>query len=302
MRTRCLAVLLGGCGCAAFALFWAGCSAGSSDSGGYGAGQAGTGGTIPLDGQVLDTQTGDTTSLIDGLNYDSSGTLTAEVFGHSASTLYKLDPDTKAVTVVGDFSGCDQVIDIALDKDSNLWGTTFDGLYTIDKDTAKCKLVKSGSSYPNSLSFVPEGVLDDNAETLVGYSGSDYVKIDRVTGDMETVGGLGSGYSSSGDIVSVIGGATYLTVKGNGCGDCLIEVDPKTGDMVKNWGKVGYESVFGLAFWGGSVYGFSDGGKLFEVQFSGSAFNTVEIATGGPSDLSFWGAGSTTAAPLHPVY
>src|SRR5262245_11152289 len=29
-----------------------------------------------------------------------------EVFGHSAHTLYRLDPLTKEVTVVGDFEGC----------------------------------------------------------------------------------------------------------------------------------------------------------------------------------------------------
>src|SRR5690349_7334823 len=49
----------------------------------------------------------------------------AEVFGHSASTLYKLNPDTKEVTVVAQFSGCSSVIDIALDADSNIIGTTF---------------------------------------------------------------------------------------------------------------------------------------------------------------------------------
>ncbi|HQP39411.1 MAG TPA: hypothetical protein PLI95_29715 [Polyangiaceae bacterium] len=72
--------------------------------------------------------------------------------------------------------------------------------------------------------------------------------------------------------------------------------------MVKNWGDVGYGSVFGLAFWAGSVYGFSDDGDLFEITFDGGKLKTAVIPTGGPSDLSFWGAGSTTAAPLTPVY
>src|SRR5262245_35479269 len=51
-------------------------------------------------------------------------TLPSEVYGNSADTLYKLDPDTKAVEVVGKFVGCTSVIDIALDKDSRLFGTT----------------------------------------------------------------------------------------------------------------------------------------------------------------------------------
>ena len=39
-----------------------------------------------------------------------------EVYGHSADTLFALDPKTKAVTEVGKFSGCGPVIDIALDE------------------------------------------------------------------------------------------------------------------------------------------------------------------------------------------
>jgi hypothetical protein len=60
----------------------------------------------------------------------------AIVYGESASTLYRLDPNTKAVTIVGDFSGCSSVIDLALDKDSNLYVTTFAGLYTVNSSTA----------------------------------------------------------------------------------------------------------------------------------------------------------------------
>jgi len=227
--------------------------------------------------------------------------LESEVFGHSSEMLYKLDPKTKAVSIVGKFSGCTDVIDIALDKDSKLFATTFDGLFTINKQSAACSKVSSGS-YPNSLSFVPQGTVDADEEALVGYLGADYVRIDKTTGKVTTIGGLTGGYQSSGDIVSVQGGATYLTVKGGNCGDCLFEVNPTTGDMVKNWGDVGYGSVFGLAFWAGSVYGFSDDGELFEITFDGGTLKTAVIPTGGPSDLSFWGAGSTTSAPLTPVY
>src|SRR5262245_62325508 len=86
-----------------------------------------------------------------------------EVFGHSADTLYKLDPITKEVTVVGLFSGLngDSMIDIALDKDGNMVGTAFGGLYNIDKTTGNSTLIVAGS-FPNSLSFVPQGTVDPN--------------------------------------------------------------------------------------------------------------------------------------------
>src|SRR6478609_9556762 len=49
-----------------------------------------------------------------------------EVFGHSADTLYKVDPDTNAVTVVAKFKDCSAVTDIALDEGSNLYASAND--------------------------------------------------------------------------------------------------------------------------------------------------------------------------------
>jgi hypothetical protein len=227
-----------------------------------------------------------------------------EVFGHSASTLYRLDPGTKDVVVVGDFRGCKNVIDIALDETGALYGTAFHELYTIDKTTAVCSLVAEGN-YPNSLSFVPKGTVSATEEALVGYEMSDYVVIDKKTGAVQKIGSLGSDYHSSGDIVSVKGGKTFLTVKdarlAGECTqyDCLVEVDPSTGAFRHNWGSIQHRNVFGLSFWGGNLYGFDDAGELFEVTLSGAGLTTKSIAIpGNPRDLEFWGAGSSTAAPL----
>lgn len=224
-----------------------------------------------------------------------------EVFGHSAWTLYKLHPITKEVTTVGDFVDCTtDVIDIALDKDGHMVGTTFAGLYNIDKKTAQCSLIAAGQ-YPNSLSFVPEGTVDAGAEALVGFEKSTYVRIFTDTGEKQTIGTLDGGYESSGDLVSVIGGGTYLTVLGGpeNCGDCIIEVNPTTGAFVKNVGPLGHPKVFGLAFWGGVAYGFDGQGKLFQIDLTTALTTDIPLA-GVPSLLSFYGAGSTTAAALEP--
>lgn len=222
-----------------------------------------------------------------------------EVYGHSPSVLYRLDPQTKQVTVIGSFSGCDSnVIDIALDADSHMYATTFGGLHRVDRATAACTPI-AGGSYPNSLSFVPAGTLDPNVEALVGYQGSTYVRIDPNSGSITNVGSIGGGYASSGDIVSVKGGGTYLTVTGQGCGDCLVEVNPSNGALVKNWGPVGHAQVFGLAFWGGRAYGFSNAGALFEVSFGSDTVTSVLIdVPNAPAGLQFWGAGSSTSVPL----
>jgi hypothetical protein len=219
----------------------------------------------------------------------------AEVFAQSASTLYRLDPLTKVVTAVGGFSGVNSsVIDIAIDKEGQMFAATFGGLYRVDKATAACTLIASGS-YPNSLSFVPRGTLDPNVEVLVGYNGASYVRISTTTGVVTPIGVLSGGYVSSGDIVSVIGGGTYLTVKSATCADCIVEVNPVTGDLVKLIGPLGHSDVFGVAFWGGSAYGFNNGGELFQVDLTNGATTSIDPGLDG---LSFWGAGSTTAAPL----
>ncbi len=229
-----------------------------------------------------------------------------EVFGHSKDTLYRLDPVTKAVTTVGTFKNCASIIDIALDEKSALYGVSYEILYQIDKTTATCTEIAKGD-YPNSLSFVPKGTLDPNEEALVGYVGGDYYRIDVSTGARTKVGALGGNLISSGDIVSVKGdakneGRTYLTVKGGTkCNqkDCLVEVDPATGKMKKDWGSVEHEEVFGLSFWAGKIYGFSNKGDLFEVTFGTSQLATTPIAIPQkPTGLSFWGAGSTTSAPV----
>lgn len=219
----------------------------------------------------------------------------AEFFGHTATALYRVDPKSGSTALVGNFDGCTYVNDIAIDKRGVIYGTTGTALWIISGVDAHCTLVAKGV-FPNSLSFVPANVLAPE-ETLVGFEGADYVRIDTSNGTKSKVGSMAGGYTSSGDIVSVIDGATYVTVKGNGCADCLVEVDPKTGNITTNWGDVGHVDVFGIAFWGGKVYGFANDGTLFEATLSNGAVQATTIPVSG-SVLAWAGAGSTTAAPL----
>ncbi len=275
------------------------CAEGSDDQvGGSGEGAAtGTGGT---------TTTGDDGtggSFTTASSMGGGPPLMAEVFGHSASTLYKLNPETKAVGIVGNFAGCQSVTDIALDQASNLYGTTNEGLWAIDRATAACTLISRGV-YPNSLSFVPAGTLDATTEALVGFVDDQYVRIDPVSGAIQNIGDPWSnGFISSGDIVSVKNGPTFLTIKDadsgqNQCADCLVEINPATGAIMTSYTNLGYDRVFGTAFWAGSVYGFTTEGELFEVTIVDGELMTTPIQT--PQGLSFWGAGSTTSAPPVP--
>ena len=219
------------------------------------------------------------------------------VYAHSPTVLYKVDPVAKTMTTIGNFSAncaAENVIDIAVDANNNGYATTFAGVYKLNLTNANCTLIKSGA-YPNSLSFVPAGTLDPNVEALVGYNGATYVRIDTTNGNVTTVGSLTGGYSSSGDIVSVKNGGTFLTVTGNNCGDCLLQIDPKTGNMKQNYGSINHGAVFGLAFWAGTAYGFDDSGELFSITWQNNQLTTTNIPT--TKGLQFWGAGSTTSAP-----
>jgi hypothetical protein len=225
----------------------------------------------------------------------------AEVFGHSADTLYRLDPETKEVTVVGAFDGCDaSIIDIALDADSNMFGTAYGSLWSIDRHSGACTLIADGD-YPTSLSFVPAGTVDPDREALVGFVDADYIRIDPETGAITPLGALEGGLASSGDMVSVAGGGSWLTVTDDGaCADvdCIVQINPADGTVMVDYGPLPYAQVFGIAFWAGRAYGFARSGELFEIAFDGHTVMTTLIdIPDAPAGLEFFGAGSTTSAP-----
>lgn len=247
----------------------------------------------PGDDASLDAQTAD--------EPDAGPPPKAIVYGHTPDTLYSYDVATSTVTLVGAFTNCSvgntaQVIDLAIDSQMNAYVTTFDGFYSVDLTTAKCTLIHAGA-YPNSLSFVPAGTLDPNLEALVGYFGNSYTRVNVGTGVTSAVGTLSGGYASSGDIVSVEGGGSFLTVTGNGCGDCLLQVDPVTGDMIQNYGPLPHGAVYGLGYWAGTLYGFDANGDVFSIGGGGDGgLVTADIALG-DGGVPWWGAGSTTIAP-----
>ncbi len=231
----------------------------------------------------------------------TQGPSSGEVYGQSDTVLYAVDTGTHTVREVGAFQGCTHVVDIALDESSTIYASTGAELYLIENNTGRCSKIASGT-FPNSLSFVPVGTLEPNQETLVGYSGSDYVRINPKTGEVTKVGSLGGGYESSGDLVSVKDGKSFLTVKGPDCADCLVEIDPKTGALVKNWGSLGRPNAYGLAFWGGELYAFLESGVVLLIKLDGDKLEATSLPfPNAPAGLQFRGAGSTTIAPTGSV-
>jgi hypothetical protein len=290
--------------------------------------------TFQDDGGGPDGSSPDDSGVVDSSMFNDTGTLDAappvgEVYGHSPTSLYKLEPFSKTIATLGNFdclvacgmlqTGCG-MWDIAIDEKGNMIGTGVTALsqiqaagtlVSIDKATAHCTTIKTlaaSSLYPNSLTFVPAGTVDANAEALVGYNGDQYVRIDTTTGAITTIGALnpsqvGTWYSS-GDIVSIKGGKTYLTAKPStdpmyAGVDTILEVDPKTGVALKAIGSTGYTKLWGLGFWAGTAYGFSAAGQLCAIDLmTGKGTPIPEM--GIPPNLAWWGAGVTTVAPIAP--
>src|SRR5262252_1801681 len=240
-----------------------------------------------------------------------------KVYAHSADTLYLLEPISKQVTMVGMFDCTGSMVDIAVDRTGRMTGSagiSFNNalggaLVSVDATNAHCTVLTRGADLVTSLTYVPEGTLVANAEALVGYADDKYVSVGPATGALTQIGLLNDAASggvtwfSSGDVVSIENGGTYLTVKaqsgnpGGGSGDRIVEVDPKTGALKRVIGATGSNDVLGLGYWGGIAYGFTLAGTLIQIDLMTGAGTPISIPNA-PADLAFYGAVTTTVAPI----
>jgi hypothetical protein len=246
------------------------------------------------------------------------------VYAHTKDTLYLYEPVSGSLTPIAPFTfdvpaAKADVIDIAVDRTGNMFATTFNDFMSVDPITAKCTEISLAGSidYPNSLTFVPAGTLDPGKEALVGYASlfgepyaQTYVVIDTVTGKMTTKGNMnatktGPQYRSSGDIISLIqdGNRTYATVKlvadGAAGTDLLAEVDPVDGHVKRIIGDTKQNNLFGFGYWAGKGYGFSDTGRIVQIDMTnGSSVVLKTLTDDAGAALPWYGAGVTTQAPV----
>lgn len=220
------------------------------------------------------------------------------VYAHSASTLYKIDPDTLAVTKIASFgwpSGTDEMTDIAVDKNGAIIGVSETSVYRVDPATAACTVLsRSLQGAFNGLSFVPADVVGASGDDiLVGTRGDDGIvdRIDPMTGAVTQIGNMGSTFSSSGDLVAVAGFGTVQTTLGTSS-DVLAKLAPVTFKATAA-GATGFSDIWGLAFWKGKVFGFTAGGQFLTIDPATGVATLVQ--SGGPE---WWGAGVTTIAPV----
>jgi hypothetical protein len=226
----------------------------------------------------------------------------ALVYAHSGSDLFSVDPESLQFSRVGPFlihgatrdEYLNDVTDIAIDRNGRIVGTTFHDLLEIDGKTAACTRIAPlppGRSF-NGLSWIrtERGEEQLLATTLDG----GVYRIDPVTGNATSVGGLGGGLRSSGDLVSVASYGTLVTVMTVGAAsDQLARVDPATG-VATVIGDTGFKKVWGLGFWKDRVFGFTQTGQFILIDPKTGAGKLVDTISAFP----FWGAGVTTSVPV----
>ena len=232
----------------------------NADSGSGGDGHA-------LDGHALDQIFNqDLPPLPDGYSPYSGDPV---VFAHSASQLYRVDPQTLTVTLVGAFKwpgGSDQMTDIALDRKGKMTGISFGSVYAVDPKTAACTFLSKlqapfGIGSYNGLSYIAVQASDVKEVLMASAGDGSLYEVNPATGQSKKIGNFGGGLGSSGDLVSVKGLTLATVEKGSDKTDWLASVNPLSGQATLI-GDTGFEAVWGLGYWKDKVYGFTENKQI----------------------------------------
>lgn len=252
-------------------------------------------------------------AAVDGPGTDGTPAEQSLVYAHSGQTLYRIETSDLEVIEIGPFGaavGTASITDIAIDKDGRMIGVSLRKIFEIDEATGTATELQefTGADGFTSLSFVPVDPEDpDSAERLIAANDQGEVfEIDPETGDATMVGAYGmhgdQQIRSSGDIVSIRGYGTLATVT---LGDTLTDPDFLALIDTTTWqatvigtAGTGYDRIFGLGFWGGTIFGFVD-----DVGEGRGELVTIDRTTGvaSPAVISpfrWYGAGVTTTAPI----
>ena len=157
--------------------------------------------------------------------------------GDSGGGLGTVDVSTGNVNVIGNTGVT--MTDIAFDQSGNLYGISFNSLYSINSSTAAISLIGNHSlgntGTKNSLVF-------DAAGTLYAANSALYT-LNTLSGASTLVGNGGYSYNSSGDLAFV---NNNLYLSSSSSTDKLVNINAGTG-VGTLVGDIGYSAVYGLA-------------------------------------------------------
>jgi len=234
------------------------------------------------------------------------------IYAHSRDTLYTFSPFTNTVTEIGLFqlaggAAAPLMLDLAVDSDGAVFTSSDDTLFSVDVRNAQVTAIGTfglGADKLFALSFLAPSESPDGTETLIGATNAGtYYAINRTNASTSMLGSYPDGWTSSGDIVSVSGLGTFATLRRTDfTGDVLARILFSRGGSstvvvvgpIKSASE-DFQNIFGLAYWGRDVYGFSSTGQLIRIDRMTGAGEVVTTTTGTDQ---FWGAGVTTIVPV----
>jgi hypothetical protein len=232
-----------------------------------------------------------TASGLDSINIiavgqsSSTGTVLGAGFD---SYLYSVIPSTGVTTPIGPLPT--EMSDIAAFNGA-LYGisiSTPSVLYRINPNTgAGTPIGGSTGAALNALVFSPQG-------RLYAAGGGQLYTIDTATGVATAINQSAGSYLSSGDLEFDSGGKLYLTSASfSGFGDQLFSINLVTGQGTLI-GSTGFDSVYGLAYVNGTMYGLTWLGRIIRIDLTTGAGTQVAISSPGFDGTTVF---STTTSP-----
>ena len=205
---------------------------------------------------------------------------TEKMYANTSGSLYQVDPETSAMTLIGDFTEdgrpVDHFEDIAIDLSGHMYGGTGEYMYLINPNTAEVRAICPLDIDTTALTFTSEG------ELIIGVDTALY-RFDVVDCSISVLI-PNSYFETSGDIVGLPDGYLYWSVRGSGS-DKLIKVNPRTG--YEEWvGDIGEDRLYGMGYANDKLYGFSGEGVIVEIDPSTGSSSFMKEVNG----LSWWGA------------
>ena len=213
----------------------------------------------------------------------------ATMYVHTPDTLYTIDDQSFDLVLVGSFglTGGDQITDLAVTPDGNVYGITFDKLFRVDRGTGLATFVADVPGIVNvGMTFLNDGTL------LATDKAGGVRQINPNTGAVTEVGTFGGGFATAGDLVAVADGTMFAISDEGPVGDeltnnVLLTVNTTTG-AATSVGQIGYGQVFGVAVANNAVYAFTEPGEVIEINPADGSGQLVRTHA-----QMFWGAGVT---------
>jgi hypothetical protein len=212
--------------------------------------------------------------------------------------VYSFDMTAKSFVALPS-NGCPVAEESAVLTDGTVYVTSSDNKDFYKVTSTGCTSIRMGSNFPYALGTAPVGTASATEEWLVGYMGAgDYVRVDT-NGNVTTItpGALGA-LRPSGDVTAIGTRGFLAALTGSGTcpsgGDCVVEVDLKTGTPIKLLSQLPGLGIYGIAHGGGQLLLYANS-QVYPYDVNTKTL--LPALAGWPAGANFSGAGAPPYPP-----